>query len=70
LELALKRNQARRPNVSARVVHIMFHRLEPPQHPGIRIDSAAVSPADAAAKVFDWIMQAQERWGGSQTHPL
>jgi tRNA uridine 5-carbamoylmethylation protein Kti12 len=56
LDVALKRNEARRPNVSARAVHIMFHRLEPPQHPSIRIDSATVSPADAAAKVFDWII--------------
>ena len=61
LDVALKRNEARRPNLSARVVHIMSHRLEPPERPTIRIDSVMTSPADAAAKVFDLVRCAQKR---------
>jgi tRNA uridine 5-carbamoylmethylation protein Kti12 len=55
LEVALKRNQERQPNISARVVHIMFHKMEPPEHPSLRIDTRLTTPAAAAAKVFDLI---------------
>ncbi len=53
LELALRRNRVRQPNVSENAVHIVFYRMEPPNNPTLRINTAMTMAADAAAKIFD-----------------
>ena len=55
LEVALQRNRARQPNISERAVHIIFHQMEPPEHPSLRIDTATTSAADAARKIGEFI---------------
>jgi adenylylsulfate kinase-like enzyme len=55
LNLALERNRQRRPNVSEKALHIIFHKMERPQNPTISIDTAAITAADAAAKILDVI---------------
>jgi adenylylsulfate kinase-like enzyme len=58
LQTALQRNRTRQPNISERAVHIVYHRMEPPNHPTIRIDSATTTAADAAAQVFELLKTA------------
>jgi adenylylsulfate kinase-like enzyme len=55
LEIALKRNKERQPNISEKAVHIMFHQMEPPEKPTIVIDSATTTASDAAATIFELI---------------
>jgi adenylylsulfate kinase-like enzyme len=55
LQVARQRNRARQPNISERAVHIVFHRMEPPNHPTLRIDTATTTPADAAAQIFELV---------------
>jgi len=55
LEVALQRNRARRPNISEKAVRVVFHRMEPPAHPSLRIDTAAISAAGAAARIFEFV---------------
>ncbi|HWO43265.1 MAG TPA: adenylyl-sulfate kinase [Candidatus Eisenbacteria bacterium] len=53
LEIALQRNRERHPSISEKALRIMFHRMEPPDHPTIRIDAARTSPEAAVAKICD-----------------
>jgi adenylylsulfate kinase-like enzyme len=55
LKLALERNRERRPNVSVKALHIVFHKMERPENPPVTIDTAAMSAPDAAAKIFNFI---------------
>lgn len=55
LQVALERNRARQPNISEKAVHIVFHRMEPPNSPTIKIDTAITAPVEAAAKIFELI---------------
>jgi adenylylsulfate kinase-like enzyme len=55
LEVALQRNRTRQPNISERAVHIIFHQMEPPENPSLRIDTATTSAADAAGKIGEFI---------------
>ena len=55
LEIALERNKERQPRISEKAVHIMFHRMEPPEKPDIGIDSATMTAADAAEKIFEFV---------------
>jgi len=57
LQTALERNKNRQPNISARAVHIVYHQMEPPESPSIRIDTSIVSADDAAAKIFEYLKQ-------------
>jgi predicted kinase len=45
LALALRRNRVRQPKN-------VFHRMEPPNHSTLRINTAMTTAADAAAKIF------------------
>jgi adenylylsulfate kinase-like enzyme len=55
LNVALERNRAREPKLSVRAVHIMFHRMERPENADLVIDTTALSPEDAAAKILEII---------------
>jgi adenylylsulfate kinase-like enzyme len=55
LNLALERNRQRRPNVTEKALHIIFHKMERPENPTITIDTAATSAPDAARKIFNFI---------------
>jgi adenylylsulfate kinase-like enzyme len=55
LQVALQRSRERQPNISAKAVHIVFHRMEPPNNPTVQIDTATTTPADAAAKIFEGV---------------
>jgi adenylylsulfate kinase-like enzyme len=55
LEVALQRNRERQRNISEKALHIMFHRMEPPKNPTIRIDTTTTTGAEAAAKIFELI---------------
>ena len=55
LAVALERNQTRQSNISEKAVHILFHQIEPPQNPTLRIDTTVTSAVDAAATVFEFI---------------
>jgi len=61
IDVAVRRNRARQPQISERVIHIMRHRMEPPAHPTVAIDTATTAPADAAEKIFQWIQTAIQR---------
>jgi tRNA uridine 5-carbamoylmethylation protein Kti12 len=57
LGIALERNRQRRPNISEKALHIVFHRMEPPECPTIKIDTANVPARDAAATIFEHVKQ-------------
>jgi tRNA uridine 5-carbamoylmethylation protein Kti12 len=54
-EVALARNRERRPNIAERALHIVYHRMEPPDSPDLRIDTASVSAEAAAERIYGWI---------------
>ena len=60
-EVALARNRERRPNISERALHIVYHRMEPPEAPDLKIDTASVSPETAAKRVFDFVTAVAHR---------
>ena len=39
INAALERNRAREPKISVKAVHIMFHRMQRPEHPDVLIDT-------------------------------
>src|SRR5262249_43184902 len=47
-ETALQRNRERRPNISERALHIVYHRMEPPDRPDLAIDTSKTMPEEAA----------------------
>ncbi|HKA32320.1 MAG TPA: AAA family ATPase [Candidatus Binatia bacterium] len=47
-ETALRRNRERRPNISERALHIVYHRMEPPDRPDLAIDTSKTMPEEAA----------------------
>jgi len=47
-ELALQRNRERRLKISERALHIVYHRMEPPDHPDLAIDTSKTTPEQAA----------------------
>jgi tRNA uridine 5-carbamoylmethylation protein Kti12 len=51
-EVAIQRNRARQPKLSDRVVHIMAHRMEPPDDANVTIDTTALSAVESADKIF------------------
>jgi adenylylsulfate kinase-like enzyme len=57
LQVALDRNRQRQPNISEKAVHIMFHKMERPENPTIRIDTTTMTATDAAAKIFEFIQE-------------
>jgi bifunctional enzyme CysN/CysC len=59
LELALQRNRKREPNIAEKAVHIIFHQMEPPEHPALTIETAKVTASDAAEKIFAFIKDQQ-----------
>jgi predicted kinase len=54
-DVALARNRERRPNISERALHIVYHRMEPPQSPDLKIDTAAASAEEAAERIFNFV---------------
>jgi predicted kinase len=60
-EVALARNRARRPNIAERALHIVYHRMEPPDAPDLTIDTASVSPEAAAERIFDFVTSVDQR---------
>jgi adenylylsulfate kinase-like enzyme len=59
LQVALERNRRRQPNISQKAVHIIFHKMDPPKNPSMRIDTASTSASDAAAQIFEFIKSQQ-----------
>ncbi|HEU4340114.1 MAG TPA: ATP-binding protein [Candidatus Binatia bacterium] len=57
LDIALERNRKRRPNISEKALHVVFHRMEPPDRPTLKIDTANLPASDAAAKIFDHVKE-------------
>ncbi len=57
LELALVRNRERRQNISERALHIVFHRMEPPEKPDLTIDSTKISAHEAAELILTVVNQ-------------
>jgi adenylylsulfate kinase-like enzyme len=55
LNLALERNRERRPNISEKALHIVFHKMEPPENPTVSIDTATTAALDAAVKILNLI---------------
>lgn len=55
LSIALDRNRARQPNIPDKAIHIIFHKIEPPQNPTLQIDTAMTSAVQAAAEIFEFI---------------
>jgi adenylylsulfate kinase-like enzyme len=53
LQVALERNRARQPNISEKALYIVYHRMEPPTDPTLRIDTATTTPTEAAAQIFE-----------------
>ncbi len=51
-ELALRRNRARRQNISERALHIVYHRMERPDNPDLTIDTTKTSAQKAAETIF------------------
>jgi predicted kinase len=61
IEIAIQRNRARQPKLSDRVVHIMAHRMEPPDDPTITIDTNTVTGGEAADKLFALVQAMVQR---------
>lgn len=62
--LALARNRERRQNISDRALHIVYHRMESPESPDLKIDTASASAEAAAESIFDFVRsvtQSEER---------
>jgi adenylylsulfate kinase-like enzyme len=59
LNVALERNRQRRPNVSEKALHIMFHKMERPENPTITIDTVGTTAVDASAKILNVIKDKQ-----------
>jgi adenylylsulfate kinase-like enzyme len=57
LNVARERNRERRPNISEKALHIVFHKMEPPENPTLSIDTAKTPAQDAAAKVLKLIKE-------------
>lgn len=55
LEVVLERNRKRQPNISQKAVHIIFHKMEPPKNPSMRIDTASTTAPDAATQILEFI---------------
>ena len=54
-EVAVKRNRERSPNISERALHIVYHRMEPPEHPDLLIDTSTMTAEAAAARILEVI---------------
>jgi tRNA uridine 5-carbamoylmethylation protein Kti12 len=61
VEIAIQRNRERQPTLAERVVHIMSHRMEPPDNPNLTIDTSSVAAAQAAESIFNFIQAVTER---------
>jgi len=60
-EVAVNRNRARQPNISERALHIVYHRMEPPDSPDLRIDTSTTTAEAAAARIFDFVRSLEPR---------
>lgn len=65
-ELAVKRNRERRPNIAERALHIVYHRMQPPESPDLKIDTESTSPEAAAERIFDLVTASERR---PEQHP-
>ena len=60
-EVALARNRERRPNISERALHIVYHRMEPPESCDLTIDTASTSAEAAAERIFNFVTSLASR---------
>ena len=60
-DVALARNRERRPNISERALHIVYHRMEPPESPDLKIDTASASAEEAAERIFNFVTALGQR---------
>jgi adenylylsulfate kinase-like enzyme len=51
-EIALQRNRERALKISERALHIVYHRMEPPDHPDLTADTSESAPEEAAELIF------------------
>jgi tRNA uridine 5-carbamoylmethylation protein Kti12 len=54
-ELALERNRERRQNISDRALHIVYHRMEPPDNPDLTIDTSKTAPQEAVELILRFV---------------
>jgi tRNA uridine 5-carbamoylmethylation protein Kti12 len=54
-EMALERNRKRQQNISDRALHIVYHRMEPPDNPDLTIDTSRTPPQDAAELILSFV---------------
>jgi predicted kinase len=54
-ETALQRNRGRRPNISERALHIVYHRLQTPNDPDLTIDTSRNAAPEAAELIFRYV---------------
>jgi adenylylsulfate kinase-like enzyme len=52
LAVALERNRARLGRIAEKAVYIVYHRMEPPAHPSLTIDTTTLTPAEAAERIL------------------
>jgi adenylylsulfate kinase-like enzyme len=55
LSTALARNRARQANISAKAIHIIFHKFEPLMNPTMKIDTTVTAATQAADQIFEFI---------------
>lgn len=51
-EIALQRNRERALRISDRALHIVYHRMEPPDHSDLTVDTSESAPGEAAELIF------------------
>jgi tRNA uridine 5-carbamoylmethylation protein Kti12 len=51
-EVALQRNRERALRISDRALHIVYHRMEPPDRPDLTIDTSKCAPEEAAELIL------------------
>ena len=59
--VALERNRERRSQIAERALHIVYHRMEPPEFPSLKIDTQSTSAEAAAERIFDLMKRADRR---------
>ncbi|HEY1373710.1 MAG TPA: AAA family ATPase [Candidatus Binatia bacterium] len=53
--VALERNRERRQNISDRALHIVYHRMEPPDNPDLTIDTSKTAPQEAVELILRFV---------------
>ncbi len=63
-EMALRRNRERRENISERALHIVSHRMEPPDDADLSIDTSKATAEEAAERILQRVRVRDNRADG------